>query len=80
MKTATTTGTTPVASTSDNTTTTTDPPKGWRDVEANWPPLSIARKARLKKVLNQLSSVRFELIDLAKPAPRRGRPPKVSAA
>ena len=45
------------------------------DDRANWPPLSIARKARLKKALRQLSSVRLELIDLAKPA-RPGPSPK----
>ena len=42
-----------------------------------WPPLNASREKRLQKALNQLQSAYRELIELASPAPRRGRPRKV---
>jgi hypothetical protein len=44
--------------------------------ESIWPALNASRKKRLQKVLKQLKGAYRELIELAKPAPRRGRPPK----
>jgi hypothetical protein len=48
--------------------------------ESIWPTLNASRKKRLQKALKQLKGVCRELIELAKPAPRRGRPPKASAS
>jgi hypothetical protein len=44
--------------------------------ESIWPSLNAGRKKRLQKALKQLKGAYRELIELAKPAPRRGRPPK----
>lgn len=44
--------------------------------ESIWPPLNAGRKKRLQKALKQLKGACLELIELAKPAPRRGRPRK----
>ena len=48
--------------------------------ESIWPPLNASRGKRLKKALKQLAGAYRELIELAKPVPRRGRPPKARAA
>ena len=48
--------------------------------ESIWPPLNAGRKKRLQKALKQLKGAYRELIELAKPAPRRGRPPKARAS
>jgi hypothetical protein len=47
--------------------------------ESVWPPLNAGRKKCLQKVLKQLRGV-IELRELAKPTPRRGRPPKGRAS
>jgi hypothetical protein len=44
----------------------------------NWPELSAARKARLKRAMTKLRAAFLELIDLATPV-KRGRPPKAKA-
>ena len=50
---------------------------GWAlSDESIWPPLNAGRKKRLQKALKQLKGAYRELIELAKPAPRRGRPPR----
>ena len=48
--------------------------------ELIWPPLNASREKRLQKALKQLKGAYRELIELAKPAPRRGRPPKARAS
>jgi hypothetical protein len=48
--------------------------------ESIWPSLNAGRKKRLQKALKQLKGAYRELIELAKPAPRRGRPPKAHAS
>jgi hypothetical protein len=48
--------------------------------EANWPPLNSGRSRRRSKALKNLRSAWSELVELAKPAPRRGRPPKGRAS
>jgi hypothetical protein len=48
--------------------------------ESIWPALNASRKKRVQKALKKLKGVCRELIELAKPAPRRGRPPKARAS
>jgi hypothetical protein len=44
--------------------------------ESNWPPLKLGRQKRRDQAMKKLRSVTLELLELAKPAPRRGRPAK----
>jgi hypothetical protein len=48
--------------------------------ESNWPPLNSGRQKLRAKAIKKLRSLTFELLELTKSAPRRGRPPKGRAS
>jgi ParB-like nuclease domain len=48
--------------------------------ESNWPPLNSGRQKLRAKAMKKLEAALSELIKLASPAPRRGRPPKARAS
>jgi ParB-like chromosome segregation protein Spo0J len=52
----------------------------WCENDSNWPPLNPGRRKRRSRALKKLRSAWSELVELAKPAPRRGRPPKAERA
>lgn len=49
----------------------------WLQDESNWPDLNAGRKARRAKAMKKFRAIWLELVELVKPAPRRGRPAKV---